>query len=137
MIYPIQEEIEMNDRTKEEELHEVHLTVEQAKRQVALRDSFEKLKENADFVDLIFNEYFQNEAARLVSVRTDFNMQGEQQQKDVNKAMDAVGYLRRYLATITYNGNQAEKALIDAEETRQEILQEQMENDGEMLQQVN
>jgi hypothetical protein len=79
---------------------------------------------NPEWKKLILDGYFRDEAARLVLLKADYGVQDEQVQKDIIKSIDAIGYFRRYLATIMQRGYTAENALRSDEETREELLSE-------------
>lgn len=110
--------------TPDEQIHEVEISIEEAKQTLELRDALRKLRENPDFKKVIEENYFKEEASRLVLLKADMNVQDREIQKQINKQIDAIGYFRGYLQSLFQLGSQAEQALAEAERTREEILEE-------------
>ena len=107
-----------------EELQSIELSIEQAKETIKNRDDLRKLVNNRMFKNLITEGYFEKEAIRLVLLKATPDMQSEEDQTAIIKAMDAIGGLRQYFTTIMQMGAMADRALKDDEETREEILSE-------------
>ena len=116
------------ENNSEQQLQEVQLTIEQAKANIDRMKKLHRLFENEDFQDIINEGYFIEEAARLVGARADANVQGPEEQRHINILIDGVGALRHYFGNIERWGNMAEQALNNHEETREEILREQLES---------
>jgi hypothetical protein len=112
----------------EQQLRQVQLTIEQAKASIERMKKLQRLFQNEDFQDIINEGYFVEEAARLVGARADANIQGKEQQRHINLLIDGVGALRHYFSNIERWGRMAEDALKNHEETREEILREQLES---------
>jgi hypothetical protein len=112
----------------EQQLRQVQLTIEQAKASIERMKKLQRLFQNEDFQDIINEGYFVEEAARLVGARADANIQGKEQQRHINLLIDGVGALRHYFSNIERWGHMAEDALKNHEETREEILREQLES---------
>ena len=106
------------------ELQQVELSIEQAKANIERMNKLEKLKNNPEFEELVLKGYFEQEASRLVLLKADHNVQGDTEQKQIEKMIDAIGYLRQYFNTIYQFGAMAQNALEQHEATREEILQE-------------
>lgn len=111
---------------KEAMIEEVELSISQAKELVEKKDAVLRLTENKDFIKVITEGYFEKEASRLVLLKADDSMQGDTEQLNITKSIDAIGYLRKYLGTIIQFGRMAERDILSAEETRQELLAESL-----------
>ena len=110
--------------SKEAELNQVELSIEQAKANIKRMEAVDRLKENKDFEEIILKGYFEQEASRLVLLKADHNVQGDTEQKQIEKMIDAIGYLRQYFNTIYQFGMMAQNAIEQHEQAREEILQE-------------
>lgn len=108
----------------DEQLNQVELSIEHAQKTIGLMNSVLKLSDNADFKAVIEVGYFEKEASRLVLLKADPNMQGENDQKMINNAINAIGYFRQYLGTTIQLGRMAENAVKADQETREELLSE-------------
>ncbi len=106
------------------ELEQIEVSIDQAKDAIKKRDRLKRLIKNRDFKELIDDGYFEGEAVRLVHLKSDANVQDEEQQAYIVKGIDAIGFFRSYLRTIFQQGNAAETALAAHEATREEILSE-------------
>lgn len=103
---------------------QISVDIDEAKKVVALKESVLKLTKNRDFISIVEDGYFQDEASRLVLLKADPQMQTKEKQKALNKSIDAIGYFRQYLGAQIQMGSMAEKALADDEQTREELAME-------------
>ena len=109
------------DMSTEEQIHHVEIDIEQAKKSIERMEALDRLQRSPDF-ELIFNQgYFIDEAARLVWLKADPNMYGEREARQIAGMIDAIGYVRQYLATIYGLGRQAQQALPRHQQTREEL----------------
>ncbi len=106
------------------DMSELEISIDQAKQTIALKNSLDRLSVDPNFIRVIINGYFKDEASRLVLLKADPSMTGKDDQEIINKSIDAIGYFRLYLRTVIQRGLMAEKALVDDEETRQAMMQE-------------
>jgi hypothetical protein len=111
----------MNDNS---ELRQIEMTIDQAKEQIELLEALNRLRKNKDFDLVIEKGYLEKEACRLVLAKGEPALQSEEQQKHLDKMMIGVAYFRQYLHKIYQFGNQAQMALKDHENTRDEIMAE-------------
>ncbi len=109
-----------------DQLDQVEISIKQAKEKISYMKSLEKLAKNKDFKNLIDTGYLEKEAIRLVHLKADFNMASEDNQKYINDAINAVGFFRNYLSTVFQQGEHAKQALVSHEETREEILSDDL-----------
>ncbi len=110
-------------------LEEVEIQIDVAKKIRALRDSCVKFQNSRYFKDVITVGYFEEEAARLVMAKSNSNLD-EQQQRFVDNMIIGVGSLAQYLDLVMRRGAEMDIALGEHEETREEILAEEMNSDG-------
>ena len=110
-------------------LDQIEISIEQAKYKISLFKALEKLSKNKDFKLLINEGYLEKEAIRLVHLKSDFQMSGDDQQAYINRAIDSIGQLRSYLSSVYQQGANAMQALEDHELTREELLAEEMNGD--------
>ena len=94
---------------------------------VAMLMTPSKLDEySKDFQGLVDTGYFVDEASRLVILRADPAMQSDSLQKTIDDGITAVGHFRQYLNTVMQIGRMAEQGIKEDEETRQELLAEEL-----------
>lgn len=106
------------------ELHQIEVTIEQAKDTLEAMRALERLRKNKDFIKLIEEGYLKDEACRLVLARAEPALQTTENQSQLNKMIDGVGYFRQYLNKIYQMGHHAEASIEDHENTRAELLRE-------------
>jgi len=103
----------------------LEVNIKAARKTAALGKSLDRLSRNNDFKALILEGYFEKDAIRLVTLKGDPNMQSAENQAALIKQMDAIGGLRQYLSGVLQLSRMAEKALVQDEETRDEIMAEE------------
>jgi hypothetical protein len=108
-------------------VEEIELNIQQAKSIVELGSSLERLRNNRDFKKVIIDGFFEKEAIRLVHLKSDYNMQDDESQKSIVAQMDAIGTLSQYFSKVRHEGMLAQKAIESDEETRDELLTEDIE----------
>lgn len=110
------------------DLEQVEIQIDVAKRLRKMRDSYVKLSANKHFKDIIEEGYFKEEAARLVMAKS-ANLTPE-----AHKAIDGmilgVGALAQFFEMIMRRGADMDVALQEHEETREEILAEEITHGG-------
>jgi uncharacterized protein with PhoU and TrkA domain len=109
----------------EQSLKELEVTEQDAKAAIELAKALDRLSNNRDFKKIIHEGYFKDEAVRLVLIKSEPNLQAEHIQKDIIKDIDAIGSFRMYLRNIQFQAQQARKALVDVEESRDALLSEE------------
>jgi hypothetical protein len=114
----------MNDST----IQAIEENIRKAKKFVEAGDALERLQANKDFKEIIMNGYFSNEAVRLVHLKADESFQTAERQKSILTQIDAIGSLNQYFQTIFHKAAMAKKAIEADEETRDEILAEELNN---------
>jgi len=104
----------------------IELTIEQAKNLIKRGESLKKLYNNKDFKNVILEDYFKDNAIRLVHLRSDPNCQTDEIQGNILREMDGVGSLKKYFNVILALASRAEQDLAAAEEAREEIAAEEL-----------
>ena len=105
-------------------IQEIESNIRQSKKVVEFGDAIERLRTNKDFKKVIIEGYFEKEAIRLVHLKADPNMQGDESQKAIISQMDAVGTLSQYLYTQGALANMARNSIEADEQTRDELVAE-------------
>lgn len=98
-----------------------------AKAQVGLAKVLERLQENRDFIKLITEGYFEQEAIRLVRAKANNEMQTPEKQAAIMKDIDGIGALYQYFDTVRALGQIANRHLENIEAQRTEIFAGDME----------
>lgn len=105
-------------------IQEIELNISQAKKIVELGDCLERLRNNRDFKKVIQEGYFEQEAVRLVHLKSDISFQTPERQKSILTQIDSIGNLNQYFETVFHQARLASKAIEADEQTRDEILAE-------------
>lgn len=108
-------------------VEEIELNIKQAQKIVDVGTSLERLLLNRDFKKVIVEGYLEQEAVRLVHLKADESMQTPAKQESVIKQIDAIGALSSYFNTVRWKAAQAVKAIDADEQTREELIQEDVE----------
>ncbi len=106
------------------ELQAIEHNIKQAQKTVDLGEAYERLKNNRDFKKVVLETYFEQEAIRLVHLKSDPNMQTAESQKSIAMQMDAIGTLQQFFRTLQYKADMAGKSIEADEYTRDELLAE-------------
>ncbi len=109
---------------QEQEMRQLEISIETAKRKIELAEALAKLQKNKAFKDLILTEYLGNYAIHLVKNKASFGMQDETNQNFINDQITAIGHLDQFLRYTAQEGIQAKQALSDDRQTEEEILAE-------------
>ena len=108
-----------------ETLKQLEQEIDNAKQIVELSNALQRLSGNKDFKEVIQQNYFKDEAVRLVHLKSNPAMQEEEQQKSIVASIDAIGFLSQYFNIIEQQARQARRFLDMADETRDELLAEE------------
>ena len=108
----------------EQDLHEIEVTIEQARDAINMYDMLKRLRENEDFKKLIAEHYLDDYANNLVFAKANPSMQEEEKQEAVNRQLTAISELNRWFVDLQIGAMQAERAIERSEATREEILAE-------------
>jgi hypothetical protein len=113
----------------EAHLSQIEISIDQAKEAIALADALARLHKNKDFNLVITDGLFKEEASRVVLVRADPEFASDERQKEVNDIITTIGGVFAYFNKIYTVGNQCHMSLQADQETRGEILTEQLGED--------
>ena len=107
------------------DLEHIDIQITTAEKLIILRDNFYKLSENKYFKEIILNDYFKEEAARLVMAKSNSNLD-ESQQRSIDNMIIGIGSLSNYFDMLIRRGNEMEVSMQEFEQTREEILAEEV-----------
>lgn len=107
------------------ELQQLDMSIKHSQKMVDLGAALERLRSNRDFKKVVIEGYFAEEAARLVHLMADANMQSPDKQQSIQKQMIAVGGFRDYLNTLETLAGIARRSIQSDEAMRDEILAEE------------
>lgn len=102
--------------------------IKQARKFVEAGEALERLKSNRDFKKVVLEGYFEKEAIRLVHLKSDQSFQSPEMQASILAQIDAIGAVSQYFSTVLHKASIARKAIASDEETREEILEEELNN---------
>tara|TARA_Y100000758_G_scaffold204750_1_gene146386 strand:- start:116 stop:448 length:333 start_codon:yes stop_codon:yes gene_type:complete len=106
------------------DLEQVEIQIDMANKLRALRDNCVKLTASETWKDVIDTGYFKEEAARLVMAKSS-NLSSEQMQL-IDNMMLGIGALANYIESVMRRGAEMDQAIGEHEETRDEILAEEI-----------
>ena len=113
--------------SNEQDLKTVEISIEQAEEAIEVAEALKRLHNNKDFQKVIVEGFFKEEASRVVILRADPEMLADEHQKQVNDIITSIGGLYGYFRKIYGVANQAYASLVADQETRGDILEEQLE----------
>jgi len=111
----------------EHDIERIEISLAHTKENLDRMKSLNQLSHDKNWIKLVTDGYFTEEASRLVLLKADSSMQTKEHQNTIDKSITAIGYFRQYLFTIMQLGHMAEKAIADDEITRDELQAEELE----------
>ena len=106
------------------DLEQVEIQIDMANKLRALRDNCVKLTASETWKDVIDTGYFKEEAARLVMAKSS-NLSSEQMEL-IDRMQYGIGALANFIESVMRRGAEMDQALNEHEETREEILAEEI-----------
>ena len=106
------------------DLEQVEIQIEMASKLRKMRDNCVKLTASEPFKDIITEGYFKEEAARLVMAKS-ASLTPEQMTL-IDNMIFGVGALANYIESVMRRGAEMDQAIGEHEETREEILAEEV-----------
>jgi valyl-tRNA synthetase len=106
------------------DLEQVEIQIDMAQKLRKMRDTCVKLTESEPFKDVITEGYFKEEAARLVMAKS-ASLTPEQMQI-IDNMQYGIGALANFIESVMRRGAEMDQALNEHEETREEILAEEV-----------
>lgn len=104
----------------------IESNIKEARKIAEVGTALERLQSNRDFKKVVLEGYFEQEAVRLVHLKAEPAMQKPEMQQSILTQMDAIGSFAQYLDTVLHKASLATKAIASDEETRDEILAEEL-----------
>lgn len=104
-----------------EDVQQVELSIEQAKKLIARKDALVRLQMNPDFKLLIEDGFLSDHAVRQVMLKAHPGYMDEKHQKIFDTQIMAVGGLKQFLVSIFAEGMNAEQAIRSDERTLEEL----------------
>ena len=108
---------------QQQQLDAIQVSIDKAKHAIELGAALERLLKNKDFIKVFKKGYMEDEAQRLVVLKTDYNMQDERTQKMIDYGIIGIGQLNSYTSMILQQAESMKSALEEMEETKAEIVQ--------------
>ena len=106
------------------DLEQVEIQIDMANKLRKMRDTCVKLTASAPWKDVIDTGYFKEEAARLVMAKS--ASLSADQQKIIDNMQYGIGALANFIESVMRRGAEMDQALNEHEETREEILAEEI-----------
>jgi hypothetical protein len=97
-------------------MSEFTTTREDAEKAVKFGEAMERLLVNRDFKKVFIDGYFKNEAARLATAITNYEMQDELNQREIEGQFRAIGHMQNYILEIKKKTSIMRDAIKEAEE---------------------
>jgi valyl-tRNA synthetase len=106
------------------EIEQVEIQIEMAQKLRKMRDNCVKLTASEPFKDVITEGYFKEEAARLVMAKSS-NLNADQL-KLIDNMQYGIGALANFIESVMRRGAEMDQAIGEHEQTREEILAEEV-----------
>ena len=100
---------------------DIEIALTNAKSEMGLGKSLERLLNNKDFKKIVMSEYLEQEAIRLVHLKADFNMRAPHLQENVTRDIDAIGSFKQFLMRIEQRAEEGQDTVDDCELALEEI----------------
>ena len=100
--------------TNDEQMQEIEVNIANARGKVADRDMLRNLLKNKDFERIIMKLYLEEEAVRLVHLKSE--PMEELHKVNIDNKMYGIGALDRFFRSIMAEGSQMEIAIRESEE---------------------
>ena len=114
------EQVEQNAQ----DLEQIELSIEIAMKAVNFMNALKRLEKNADFKEIIMNDFLRENVVRLVKLKAAPTFQDPEQQAYVSKQLDCIGFLDQFFRAIYVQGMTAEAALVNDQMEKEVILSE-------------
>ena len=105
-------------------MQEIEIDIEDAKKAIHLGELVTKLESNPDFIELVIEGYFRDDASRVVMLKADKEFQSSEKQDKLDNDIMGISVFADYLRTKKLLGVMAADAIRESETTREEMLQE-------------
>ena len=112
--------------SNENEIHQVEISIQQAKESIALGEALNRLSLNPDFKLVVLENYLREEPIRLTRLKASPQCKSEELQTAIIKSLDAIGELIQYLGVLERQAEMSAQALAADEQTLEEIYAEDL-----------
>lgn len=109
-----------------ETLQAIERNIQIGKDVVEFGNAITRLRSNKDFKAVILTGYFEQEAIRLVHLKSDPGMQSADMQRAIHSQMESIGMLSQYFNTALHKAALASKSVADDQEALEELASEEM-----------
>ena len=109
----------------ETDLEMIDITIEAAKEEIGKYEALQRLLRNKDFQLVIMDSYIKDESTRIALATANPALAGAAEQVKLHDGIKAIGYLNQFFVTTRHIADAANKAIIDNEATRDELLAEE------------
>ena len=111
------------------EIQQLEQNIQQSKKAVELGTALERLLNNRDFKNIVLKGYLEQEAVRLVHLKSIPAMDSPAKQAAVIRDIDAIGSFSGYLNEIARQAELGRKDIIHSEETIEAIRAEELNDE--------
>ena len=105
-------------------MQEIQIDIEDAKKAIRLGELVTRLENEPDFIELITEGYFRDDAARVVMLKADKEFQTADKQEKLDRDIMGISVFGEYLRTKKLLGIMAQDAMAEYEETQAELRKE-------------
>ena len=112
-----------------ETISAIERNMEKAKAVLDFSVALERLRGNRDFKKVVLEGYFEQEAIRLVHLKSDPNMQAPAIKQSIESQIDAIGQLSQFFSTALQKASMASRQIEADQETIEELAAEELNND--------
>jgi len=112
-----------------EDLQEIEISIEEARRAIERKNALNRLQNNPDFDALIQKGFMEKHAIRQVLLKAHPGMQNPAAQNLLDQQITAIGGFKQFLIGVYSEGMNAEESLRSDEQTREELLKEDLSNE--------
>lgn len=113
----------MNELAEQQD--QIEIDIDDARDTVDRAAALRRLLDNSDFIRIVDDGYFRDEAARLCNVKADPEFDDDKSQANILRNINAIAPFKMYLRTILQFGDMAERAMKADEQTREDLLEEE------------
>lgn len=107
--------------SNQDQTESLERNIAKSKKFLELGAALERLHSNKDFLAVVKQGYFEQEAIRLVHLRADPARQSVESQDSIIKQIDAIAGLHSYFRTVFFSAEQASRSIESDEATLEEL----------------